>query len=446
MPTSRLPATSAISFVLLLAVACGDMDMAGEDFAQEWEERRIFITNGKPYSGHPSVGYLSIGGAGLCTATLVGKQTVLTAAHCIHQGASHIFYIQGSSYPAKAVVQHSGWNSQQLSNDIGLIRLSGAPPVTPSIVSQQSPYPGLKLTLIGFGKTSSYTNDAGTKRIATNNVKQVTSTRFTFAGTGGSIGNTCKGDSGGPAFATLGGKEVQVGVTSAGATPCGTMGVDTRVDAYYNWLKNQSGGDLYTGTVQDKEPPKVAITSPVDQATVPAAATVLISASDNVGVTEVDLLLDGQTQGKLSKPPWTYNMIFTSGAHVLKAYAKDKAGNQNQHQVKVTMKPNTPPPPKGGYGESCTKADHCNSGMCATDTATDKMFCTIKCDPNNNKCPQGAECLKAGVNLMVCGPPFFPNNLNEYLLNGGCAVGKGGASLPGATLLLLLLFAARRRS
>jgi uncharacterized protein (TIGR03382 family) len=42
---------------------------------------------------------------------------------------------------------------------------------------------------------------------------------------------TCNGDSGGPAFMTLGGVEVIVGITSFGDSNC-TQGSDTRVDVF----------------------------------------------------------------------------------------------------------------------------------------------------------------------------------------------------------------------
>ena len=68
---------------------------------------------------------------------------------------------------------------------------------------------GQQVTLIGYGTTAETLTDAGTKRLAVNNVSEVEALRFSYVGSGGGVGNTCYGDSGGPAFATVGGKEAQ---------------------------------------------------------------------------------------------------------------------------------------------------------------------------------------------------------------------------------------------
>ena len=55
--------------------------------------------------------------------------------------------------------------------------------------------------------------------------------------------NTCNGDSGGPAFhLTQGGEYLLAGVTSYGDTYCTSYGVDTRTDAFIDFLDVDSGG------------------------------------------------------------------------------------------------------------------------------------------------------------------------------------------------------------
>ncbi len=226
----------------VIALGCGPQPEPWEEELPGWAVPPI--TDGTTYNGHPSVGWLHINNSTLCTGTLIGSKTVLTAAHCIQTGKSHVFYVGGSSYTATSTTFHNGFNPTTKDNDIAIVTLATAPTVTPTPISGWAPTVGQSLTLIGYGKTSSGSDDAGTKRTATNTVATVSSQKFTFNGTGGGIGNTCFGDSGGPAFASFDGTEVQVGVTSGGSDPCGTLGVDMRADAYYSWINIKSGGDL----------------------------------------------------------------------------------------------------------------------------------------------------------------------------------------------------------
>ena len=394
------------------------------------------ITDGKPYNGHPSVGYLMVpkGPAlGMCTATLVGKRTVLTAAHCIPPGSLPTLVLGGLYYSSVATVQHHGWNNYSLANDIGLVKLAKEPPVTPSVVANSPIYTGLKVTLVGYGITSSNKRDSGTKRIATNSISNVYATRFVFRGSGGGIGNTCQGDSGGPAFAILNGKEVQVGVTSAGTSPCGNDGIDTRVDAFYSWLLQQSGGDLWAGK-PDLTPPKVTISTPKDGDQVVSPFTVKADATDDDDVVAVYIFLNGVNKGKRTAAPWNYGVSLAPGKHQVKLVAVDKKGRQGIDQVTVTVVA------PGPYGSSCVNGPWCQSGMCARDPASETRYCTIKCDPGNNACPGDAECLPAG-SMSVCGPA-----LDQPGVEGGCRI---NAARPGVAALLALmllgLIVARRR-
>ena len=51
----------------------------------------------------------------------------------------------------------------------------------------------MELTLVGFGTTGNEDGKLGIKRIATNQIDDVTSTRFRFSGTGDGEGGTCVG-------------------------------------------------------------------------------------------------------------------------------------------------------------------------------------------------------------------------------------------------------------
>ena len=87
-----------------------------------------------------------------------------------------------------------------------------------------------------------------------------------------------------------------------------------------------------TGSGSDTTPPTVTMTAPANGATVTGTAvTVSANASDNVGVTSVQFLLDGAALGSPdTTAPYsiTWNTTTaTNGAHTLSARASDAAGN-----------------------------------------------------------------------------------------------------------------------
>lgn len=94
--------------------------------------------------------------------------------------------------------------------------------------------------------------------------------------------------------------------------------------------------------------PAVSLTSPMPAAVVKGAVTISVSATDNVGVTGVSFLLDGALFGSEdASAPYTqiWNSTTASeGAHVIKARARDAAGNVTESAaVTVTVK-NIPDP------------------------------------------------------------------------------------------------------
>jgi len=111
-----------------------------------------------------------------------------------------------------------------------------------------------------------------------------------------------------------------------------------RIDAHYT-ASGRSGPDVV--------PPSTAISSPADGAalatgTVPVSAT----ASDNVGVTAVDLQVDGSTVATDTAAPYNFSWTATAGSHTLRTVAHDAAGNTgNSSDVHVTVTaPDTTPP------------------------------------------------------------------------------------------------------
>src|SRR6266536_2167217 len=85
------------------------------------------------------------------------------------------------------------------------------------------------------------------------------------------------------------------------------------------------------GIAPETTPPTVSMTAPANGATVSGTVTVSANASDNVGVTGVQFLLDGAPLGSedtVAPYSISWNSASVSnGAHTLAARARDRAGN-----------------------------------------------------------------------------------------------------------------------
>jgi subtilisin family serine protease len=97
--------------------------------------------------------------------------------------------------------------------------------------------------------------------------------------------------------------------------------------------------DLPTST--DNTPPTVTITSPAAGTQLDRKVTVKVAASDDVGVTKVELLADGKIIGTSTQasPSFTWNTSkLAKGTHKLQARAYDAAGNGASSSVVTVTK------------------------------------------------------------------------------------------------------------
>jgi len=196
---------------------------------------------------------LELGGA-LCTGTLIDKDWVLTAAHCL-QGISNTgvtvrfhsvnAFSGGTTVQSAMVFPKPAFSLNALgSNDIGLIKLASSvtdiTPVPVNLVAEKAPV-GIMVTMVGYGATA----QGGGGNIGIEYVVEQQSIMCTpEMGTDANLlcfnqvsgKGKCQGDSGGPSFAMIDGRLTQVGVTSFGDQNCAQFGADTRTDAERDFL------------------------------------------------------------------------------------------------------------------------------------------------------------------------------------------------------------------
>ncbi len=111
-------------------------------------------------------------------------------------------------------------------------------------------------------------------------------------------------------------------------------------DAYSNRACS-ADNTFSTAVPPDTTAPSVSITAPAGGAIVVGAITVSGVASDNVGVTRVDIYVDGALRASASGTvSWSYSLDTTAlanGSRVILARAYDAAGNSSDASISVTV-------------------------------------------------------------------------------------------------------------
>lgn len=171
-----------------------------------------------------------------CTAMLVRKNILLTAAHCIKSGPENMTLAFGNRplagqytmREASRILVHPEYKKEQSvnRNDLALILVKGdAPPgyEALSIPNETFPFrPGLTFTSSGYGRVTGKSdprgNDiqgSGTLRHVELKIDTVSQDQTQFYVDQKSGKGICNGDSGGPAMMRLNGRDYVVGVASA---------------------------------------------------------------------------------------------------------------------------------------------------------------------------------------------------------------------------------------
>lgn len=238
--------------VLLIMIGCAELTQGNEI------EGQGKIVNGQDDSGHPYVvSLVNQQGASICTGTLIGPKTVLTAAHCILSDGrlnppafieigSYIGASNNPRIPISSYLMREGWDGQtSYNNDIALLYLSTTAPVPAIPYSSSNPATLLNQAFlaIGYGNNNGFQNSgSGIKRSVSLTLVDVMASYFIGSWLEGEPLSTCQGDSGGPALIQgYQGMEV-LGVVSNGPIFCQGNIQYTSVYAHRDWITQHLDG------------------------------------------------------------------------------------------------------------------------------------------------------------------------------------------------------------
>lgn len=222
-------------------------------------------------------------GSHFCGASLLDKQWVLTAAHCVEGETAGGMQVVVADYNTKqvdtgevkanveAIYIHQQYGDD---NDIAVLKLATEVDKTLVNAASNTFTDGLAvstpLTVIGWGNTSTTgesfpeilqqvevpLSDHEACKTAYAAVGQTVTANMVCAGFSAGGKDSCQGDSGGPLVIESAGSWVQVGVVSfgEGCAKANFPGVYTRVGNYIDWIAQVKNGEVPVHTGRPGEP------------------------------------------------------------------------------------------------------------------------------------------------------------------------------------------------
>jgi hypothetical protein len=291
MAGTALAVSSVMVRWLIVVVLAGGCAAAVDDSAIDIGSAEQPIVNGTVTAEFPATGMLLGGspdGGMFCSATLIGCDTVLTAAHCVCMGTgadcsfttpqqpTYVYFQNAGFFQVESLVVNPQYN-EAIEYDAAVLHL--AEPVTgirPAAVASSAVAAGSAATIVGFGRTGGDVYEYGIKRQGTVTTRAcapelgVKKLCWQFDGTAASSeSNVCHGDSGGSTYVMDGGVPTIVGVHSTTnqmsclESPGTYPSADTSVFDHLDFITG-GGGTVSTATCGDLPAvgdPEVAVTA-----------------------------------------------------------------------------------------------------------------------------------------------------------------------------------------
>lgn len=250
---------TAILAVLLTACGGGggsspDLPSSAELCASAGVQPKIFNGSNCANPSQSPVAQLEIldgGKTHTCSGVMLTNNRVLTAGHCFSAGTQRVSAIvRGSNnaiqlIDAQSWVVHPGYTKTNAAvlNDVAVVTLVAAMPnpTMPLLVSNPS-RKGDGVYMAGWGLPSRDLAVGYGVLSGVTDLQLVVSFK-------GQLSNTCAGDSGGPVYRAVGGRQGVVGLTSTGTTrDCGaaeeSLFTNTQAPAILNFIRAQAPGTV----------------------------------------------------------------------------------------------------------------------------------------------------------------------------------------------------------